>query len=130
MIAFGYYGGKNSKLNFILPQLETEHRMYVELCGGSAAVLLNKPPAEIEVLNDLADDVMVFWKVLREQPDELIRQINNTPAGEPEFKRILSLSPSNDEVETARRFFCESHADLCRHSNKPRACFIRKQSFY
>ena len=60
LIAFGYYGGKNSKLNFILPNLETPHKTYVELCGGSAAVMLNKPRAEIEVLNDLSNEVITF----------------------------------------------------------------------
>ena len=105
LIAFGYYGGKNSKLNFILPQLNTPHRKYVELCGGSAAVLLNKPQVEVEVLNDLSGELITFWKVLREQPDALIRQIKLSPPGEAEFKRILSLPPTDDDVENARRFF-------------------------
>lgn len=105
LIAFGYYGGKNSKLNFILPQLQTPHRTYVELCGGSAAVLLNKSRVEVEALNDLADHVINFWRVLREHPAELIEQINLTPPGEAEFKRILSLPPSDDDVEMARRFY-------------------------
>lgn len=105
MIAFGYYGGKFSKLSFILPQLKTAHNVYVELCGGSASVLLNKPRAEVEVLNDRAGEVMTFWRVLRENPDRLIEQIQLTPPGEAEFKRILSLPPTDDEVEMARRFY-------------------------
>jgi len=103
--AFGYYGGKFSKLKFILPQLKTEHRTYVELCGGSAAVLLNKPRADVEVLNDASDNIITFWRVLRDRKDELIQAIANTPAGEAEFKYIINSKPSNDELETARRFF-------------------------
>lgn len=103
--AFAYYGGKFSKLKFILPQLVTPHHMYVEVCAGSAAVLLNKPCAKIEVLNDLSGEVVNFWQVLRDHRDELIQAIMDSPAGEAEFKRILTLSPSNDDVEMARRFF-------------------------
>lgn len=103
--AFGYYGGKFSKLDWLLPQLETPHKTYVELCGGSAAVLLNKPRAQVEVLNDLAGEVADFWKAMREHPDELITAIKNSPAGEAEFKRILVDPQSDDLVETARRFY-------------------------
>lgn len=103
--AFNYYGGKNSKIGFIIPQLKTEHQVFVEVCAGSAAVLLNKLPAQVEVLNDLSSEVATFWKVMREQPDELIRQINCSPPGESEYKRIKQLPPCDDEIEIARRFY-------------------------
>src|SRR5437870_8781442 len=44
MIAFGYYGGKFSHLDFILPLLPTTYRHYCEPFGGSAAVLINRKP--------------------------------------------------------------------------------------
>ena len=102
---FGYYGGKNSKLNFILPQLETEHHTFVELCGGSAAVLLNKPRVEVEVFNDAADEVITFWRALRDHKDDLIQAIMDSPAGEAEFKYIIDAPPTDDIVERARRFY-------------------------
>lgn len=103
--SFSYYGGKSSKLKFIVPQLATPHHTFVELCAGSAAVLLNKPQAKVEVINDLSQEVTTFWRVLRDNKDALIQAIMDSPAGESEFKRILSLPPSDDEVETARRFY-------------------------
>ena len=45
MIAFGYYGGKFSHLDFIVPLLPTHFTHYCEVFGGSAAVLINRPPA-------------------------------------------------------------------------------------
>src|SRR2546422_1826517 len=45
MIAFGYYGGKFSHLDFILPLLPTHFTHYCEVFGGSAAILINRPPA-------------------------------------------------------------------------------------
>src|SRR5436309_9037746 len=43
MIAFGYYGGKFSHLDFLLPLLPTNFTHYCEPFGGSAAVLINRP---------------------------------------------------------------------------------------
>src|SRR5206468_529612 len=53
MIAFGYYGGKFSHLDFILPLLPTHFTHYCEVFGGSGAVLINRPPAPVETYNDL-----------------------------------------------------------------------------
>ncbi len=39
MIAFGYYGGKFSHLDFLLPLLPTTSTHFCEPFGGSAAVL-------------------------------------------------------------------------------------------
>jgi len=105
MRAFAYYGGKNSKLKFILPQLETEHAMYCELFAGSLAVLLNKRRARYEIVNDLAEDVINFWVALRDREDELHRAIMMSPAGGAEFNRCVSAPPTDDVVERARRFY-------------------------
>jgi len=103
--AFSYFGGKLSKLDFILPQLATPHRTYVESCAGSAAVLLNKSRVKNEILNDSAEEVADFWKAMRECPDELQRLIECSPSGGVEFKRILSAPPTDNLAERARRFY-------------------------
>jgi len=103
--AFAYYGGKSSKLKFILPQLDTPHRMYVELCAGSAAVLLNKPRVRYEIINDRAEEVADFWRAMRECPEELEKLIDLTPAGELEYKRCINAPPTDDLAERARRFY-------------------------
>ena len=103
--AFGYYGGKNSKLNWLLPQLETPHDMYCEPFAGSLAALLNKSRVKYEIINDMAEEVADFWLALREQKDELIQAIMLSPAGELEFKRCVNAPPTDDIVERARRFY-------------------------
>lgn len=55
------------------------HRSYLEPFFGSGAVLFNKPPSAIETVNDIDGDIVNFFKVLRECPDELAEAISLTP---------------------------------------------------
>jgi DNA adenine methylase len=105
LIAFGWYGGKYSHLNWLLSCLPiTEH--YCEPFGGSAAVLLNKEPSPIETYNDIDGELVNFFKVLRDQKDELIEAIGLTPFSRKEFEVAISGDTANiSELERARRFF-------------------------
>jgi DNA adenine methylase len=102
-IAFGWYGGKFSHLNWLLPLLPTTQH-YCEPFGGSAAVLINRAPAPVETYNDLDGDLVNFFRVLRDQKDDLIMAIGLTPFSREEFEIAL-----RDEdclpLERARRFF-------------------------
>lgn len=105
LIAFGWYGGKFSHLDWLLPLLpQATH--YCEPFGGSAAVLLNREPSHVETYNDLDGEVVNFFRVLRDNPDELIRLIGLTPFSREEL-RIAVEGNIRDitEVERARRFF-------------------------
>lgn len=106
-IAFGWYGGKYSHLNWLLPLLpETKH--YCEPYGGSAAVIINKKPAMVETYNDLDGDVVNFFKVLREQKDELLYQIGMTPFSKEEFAKAIKANGNGKELtdlERARKFY-------------------------
>jgi DNA adenine methylase len=105
-IAFGWYGGKFSHLDWLLPLLpETFH--YCEPFGGSAAVLLNRPPSLVETYNDLDGEVVNFFRVLRNQPDELIRRIALTPFSREELRLACAVRGRDelDPVERARLFY-------------------------
>ena len=60
-------------------QLMPPHRSYLEPFFGSGAVLFNKPPSAIETVNDIDGDIVNFFRVLREQPEELARLIALIP---------------------------------------------------
>jgi DNA adenine methylase len=105
MIAFGYYGGKFSHLDFILPLLPTHYTHYCEPFGGSAAVLINRPPAPTETYNDLDGEVVNFFECLRDDADELIRAISLTPFSRAELVRSLTPEDDLSSLERARRFF-------------------------
>ena len=105
MIAFGYYGGKFSHLDFILPLLPTHFTHYCEVFGGSAAVLINRPPAPVETYNDLDGEVVNFFECLRDHGKELVRLISLTPFSRVELVKALSPATELAKLERARRSF-------------------------
>jgi DNA adenine methylase len=100
--ALRYYGGKWKLAPWIISHFPA-HKNYVEPCGGAASVLLQKPRSPLETYNDLDGNVVNFFRVLRDRPEELIRKIRLTPWARAEYE--LSLQPCEDETEKARRFF-------------------------
>ncbi len=106
LIAFGWYGGKFSHLNWLLPLLPPCHH-YCEPFAGSAAVLLNRSPAPVETYNDIDGEVANFFRVLRDKKDELIEKIGLTPFSREEFYYSVSKNPDGvtNEVERARLFY-------------------------
>lgn len=105
LIAFGWYGGKFSHLDWLLPLLpKTTH--FCEPFGGSAAVLINREPSPVETYNDIHGEVVNFFRVLREQKDALIEAIGLTPFSREEFELAISESDNDvTDLERARRFY-------------------------
>ncbi len=103
-IAFGWYGGKYSHLDWLLPLLPNSTH-YCEPFGGSAAVLLNREPAPVETYNDIDGELVNFFRVLRDQQDELIKTIGLTPFSREEFRLAISQEKDLSDLERARRFF-------------------------
>ena len=104
-IAFGWYGGKFNHLDWLLPLLPTAHH-YCEPFGGSGAVLINRPPSPVETYNDLDGEVVNFFRVLREQRDELVSMIALTPFSREEY--FLAISDQREHIspiERALQFF-------------------------
>lgn len=99
-----YHGGK-SRLTEWIVGLMPRHRVYLEPFAGSAAVLLAKPRSTHEILNDVDGNVVNFYQVLREDPDELERLCRLTPYSREEFL----LADLHDEdltpLERARRWW-------------------------
>lgn len=100
--ALRYHGGKWRLAPFILKHFPP-HVCYVEPFGGAASVLLRKAPAFLEVYNDLGNDVVNFFRILRERPSELISAIDLTPYSRSEF--LQAQETCADDLERARRFY-------------------------
>ena len=89
--ALRYHGAKWRLATWILSHFPAlaSYDVYAEPFGGSAAVLLRKERSPIEVFNDLDDDVVGFFRALRECPEALIRAIELTPFARREWERAV-----------------------------------------
>lgn len=85
------------KIIDIMPQ----HDTYVEPFFGSGAVFFNKPAAKVETINDIDSRIVNFFKVCRDNPNELIQKILFTPHSREEY--LGSYEVSDDSIEDARR---------------------------
>lgn len=103
--ALRYYGGKWTIAPWIISMMPA-HRAYLEPCAGAMSVFFRKPPAQVEILNDANSRVCNFFRQLRDNKTELIRQIDLTPWAEDEYK--LCKKPAADPVEDARRLYVSS----------------------
>lgn len=87
--------------------LMPKHRSYLEPFFGSGAVLFNKPPSAIETVNDIDGDIVNFFRVLRERPDELAEAISLTPYARDVFNDAHE-NRGTDPFDRAYRFAIRS----------------------
>ena len=85
-VAFPWFGGKALLLPEILKFIP-QHRTYVEVFGGSAAVLLAKDQAPVEIYNDLDSGLVNFFRVMRDpfKSRRLIEMCQLTPYAREEY---------------------------------------------
>jgi DNA adenine methylase len=108
LLAFPYFGGKYSHLDWLLPLLALPGiNCFVDAFGGSGAVSLNWPLEGVQVYNDLHGEVVNFFRMLREHKALLIEQIALTPFSRREYELALQPTVTNtvSDIERARRFF-------------------------
>src|SRR5262249_43547796 len=105
LIAFGWYGGEFSHLDWVLHLLPGSPH-HCEPFSGSAAVPLHPAPPPPETYHDIDGEVANFFRVLRDSPEQLTRAIGLTPFSREEFYIAVSTNGSRiSAVERARRFF-------------------------
>lgn len=97
---FAYFGGKTNIAEQIAALLPA-HLHYVEPYCGSLSVLLAKRPAKMETVNDLDHELMAFWRVLRDRPEDLARACALTPHSRAEYL-ASAHRVGRDELERAR----------------------------
>ena len=102
-----YHGGKWRLASWILGHFPP-HRVYVEPYGGAASLLLRKPRVHAEVYNDLDEEVVGLFRVLRDpaQAAALAAALALTPFARAEFEAAYEVSA--DPLERARRLVVRS----------------------
>jgi len=82
---------------------------YVEVFGGAAHVLLHKQPDKhLEIFNDLNGDLINFWMMARDHPQEIQERVDSLPYSRrlfEDYRDSLEQADSMDTLERATRWF-------------------------
>lgn len=102
-----YHGGKYRLAPWVISHFPT-HRVYIEPFGGAASVLMQKPRSPGEVYNDIDDEVVGLFRVLRDPGTAaaLQRRLLLTPFSRAEFR--AAYAKIEDPVERAARLVIRS----------------------
>lgn len=87
----------------MLPQ--TTECCYVEPFAGMLGVLLQRKPSKTEIANDTDSLLINWWRVVRDEPRELVRRLELTPHSRLAYNdalKILATSEIEDKIEEAR----------------------------
>ena len=109
MSPFQWPGGKGNLVKWIIKYIPHGH-IYVEPFAGAASVFWHLPkPFAVEVLNDLDNDVINLYKVLKDihKYETLSHKLISTPYARAEFGRAIQMLKSADinDIDRAWAFF-------------------------
>lgn len=101
------YPGSKWNLASRIVSMMPEHKSYLEPFFGSGAVLFTKPLSPMETINDLDDEIVNLFQVIRDRPDELARAMKYTPYARKEYDNCFLATP-DDPIEKARVLLVKS----------------------
>ena len=94
------HGGKHYLARRIIA-LFPPHVRFVEPYAGGLSVLLNKTPASYEIAGDVNPDLIGFWRVLRNQGDELEDCLRCLVYAEETFQAAKAFMGSADRADVS-----------------------------
>lgn len=107
---FPYLGAKARLLPILHTLIPINQDTYCEPFAGSLTVFFSRSRwAPREVVNDISEDVVNFFRVLRDQPDELMRVLSLTPYSRHETRLARHPAPGIAPLERARLFFVSNN---------------------
>ena len=100
-----WIGGKRRLADRIIPQFPP-HTCYVEVFAGGAALFFMRPPAEVEVLNDINGELVNLYRVVKNHLEEFVRQFKYALSSRDVFKWMQETPPHVlTDIQRAARFF-------------------------
>jgi len=101
-----WMGSKRRLAGMILERLP-EHRCFVEVFAGSAALLFARDEAaDVEVLNDIDGDLVNFFRVLKHHLEEFCRQFKYAIVSRQIWEWTKATPPETlTDIQRAARFF-------------------------
>lgn len=110
-----YYGSKWNAAEWIISHFP-EHSIYVEVFGGSGAVLMQKPRTPREVINDIDGEIHNLYKVVRDNGPELKKLLELTPFSRTEYENSFNLDGS--DLERARKLCVRAYMGIGNSCNR------------
>lgn len=100
-----WIGGKRRLADRLIPQFPP-HSCYVEVFAGGAALYFLRPPAEVEVINDINGDLVNLYRVVKNHLEEFVRQFKYALSSREVFKWLQDTPPQTlTDIQRAARFF-------------------------
>ena len=102
-----YFGGKYPHLKWLIDKFPAGNYHFVDIMCGSANVALNVN-YPLVTINDINDEVINLFEVLRNHYDEFLRLIYFTPFSRNELNKIIDDNRNKimkSNIERARRYF-------------------------
>jgi len=113
-----WVGGKSKVAHHIINEIPLDHLAYIEPFFGSGAVLFQKRKSAVEIANDACGDLVSFYKVIQERPQELVDAFRYVLIHEKTFND-LALSRPTDELQKAVRLYFLSRVCFAGDVSKP-----------
>ncbi|MGI4846568.1 MAG: DNA adenine methylase [Janthinobacterium lividum] len=100
-----WIGGKRRLADRLIPQFPS-HTCYVEVFAGGAALYFMRPPAEVEVINDVNGELVNLYRVVKNHLEEFVRQFKYALSSRDVFKWLQETPPHTlTDIQRAARFF-------------------------
>lgn len=105
-----YWGGKQQLADKIIAIIP-EHLCYNEPFFGGGAVFFKKPVSKIEVINDINDNMVNFYKTIKRDFDKLYNEVDTTLYSEWQYGEAKQMwqAGEGDKVLRAWSVFVLSH---------------------
>ncbi len=101
---FRYAGGKFYARSLILPIIP-EHSRYIEPFAGGASIFFAKDKAQFTLLNDKDDELINCFKVIRDNPEELIQFLDGIPATKELHSYYKNEYEYSNNIQQAGRWY-------------------------
>ena len=104
-----WMGGKRRLADLLIPRFPP-HTCYVEVFAGGAALYFLRPPAEVEVINDVNGELINLYRVVKHHLEEFVRQFKWALSSRDLFKWLQDTPPETlTDLQRAARFYYLQH---------------------
>lgn len=104
-----WVGGKRRLAEQLIPRFPP-HKCYVEVFAGGAALYFLRPPAEVEVLNDVNGELVNLYRVVQCHLEEFVREFKWAISSRKVFEWTQATPPQVlTDIRRAARFYYLQH---------------------